>query len=168
MIGPAPPPGQSGRGFPTVGTKKDAKKWYERVNYKIGMKNAMYGSIVGSVMGSFFGLQMGLNMVNVKKFGDVFDFLKSSSTKRILVAKTVAGTSATFGVFFATYQFVNHSISCIRDDDTDIYQFPAAGIIAALPLLKVPYMKKNLPYAAAFIALDCYSWYSQTNDNPLY
>ena len=69
MIGPAPPPGQSGTGFPTAETKKDAKKWYERVNYKIGMKNAMYGSIVGSVMGSFFGLQMGLNMVNVKKFG---------------------------------------------------------------------------------------------------
>ena len=149
--------------------KQSAKKvWYEKINYQIGMKNAMYGSIVGSVMGSFFGLQMGLNIVNVKRFGDVFGLLGKSSTKRTIVLKSIAGTTLTFGAFFATYQFINHSISCIRDDDTDMYQFPLAGILAGLPFIKVKYMNKNLPYAGAFIALDCYSWYSTQEENSIF
>ena len=82
--------------------------------------------------------------------------------------KSIAGTTLTFGAFFATYQFINHSISCIRDDNTDMYQFPLAGILAGLPFIKVKYMNKNLPYAGAFIALDCYSWYSTQEENSIF
>eukprot|EP00943_MAST-04B_sp_MAST-4B-sp1_P003280 g3280.t1 len=175
MIGPALPKDrkENSGGYSNVNNGSGDsfprnKVWYERINFKIGLKNALYGTIVGSVMGSFFGLQMGLNTVNVKRFGDVFDLLGKSSTKRTIVVKSIAGTSVTFGLFFATYQFINHSISCIRDDDTDVYQFPIAATLAGLPFIKVSYMNKNLPYAGAFIALDCYSWYSQSNENSVY
>ena len=152
LVGPLPKPA-------------NARPWYARVEWSDTQRNVLFGGVLGSIMGVFFGVQSGMTVAGAKNLGENMDTLAVAGPKRTQVFKVIGGTSATFGLFFASFQGLFHITSTIREDPIDFAQFAAVGAVAVAPFLKVEYMRKNLPFAAIFVGLDAFSWYTQKQKN---
>ena len=136
------------------------KQWYERIDLQVLGRNGVYGGIMGCVMGFGFGIQSGMTAAQLKNMGATFDALKSGGKQRATLLRVARGTSFAFGGFFSLFQMGFYGTTKYRNTGIDLEQFAACGAVAILPFLRVQYLRKNLPYAAALIALDAFSWYS--------
>ncbi len=110
---------------------------------KIG-KRGLFGLICGTMTGFCFGVV------------DIVRDPKAIKTKSIEASKKLFRYSSTFGAFFAGYHGLRETLKLYVPMPPE-ENVTTAAIVSLLPLVVIPSLRKNLPYAFVMICIDVFN-----------